>query len=120
MAETDAALTLLQYEDDSSWRDEAWATAGTATRPNATSVLRRRGAAPERAVRGAVGQVGIGSAHHRVPLLTWLLPREASAIAQALAVRRTKEPTAPRVKGSCPVSPTTRKLHSASASLVLY
>jgi nucleoid-associated protein YgaU len=42
MAETDAALTLLQYDDTSSVRDEAWATAGTATRPNATAVPRRR------------------------------------------------------------------------------
>jgi hypothetical protein len=41
MAETDVALTLLQY-DASFVRDEAWATAGTATRPNATTVARRR------------------------------------------------------------------------------
>jgi len=33
IAETDAALTLLQYDDASSVRDEACAAAGTATRP---------------------------------------------------------------------------------------
>jgi len=56
MAETDAALTLLQYDDASSWRDEAWAVAGTATRPNATTVPRRRRGAGKAAPR-AVGQL---------------------------------------------------------------
>ena len=40
MAETDFALTLLQYDATNFVRDEACATAGTATRPNTTTVPR--------------------------------------------------------------------------------
>ena len=51
MAETEAALTLLQNDDARSVRDEAWATAGTDPRPITRTVkmrarLREEGRAP--------------------------------------------------------------------------
>ncbi len=57
MAETDAALTLLQYDDASSVRDEACAAAGTATRPSATTVPRRRARHREERYRGRLGRL---------------------------------------------------------------